>query len=72
STLLRPEKELKGFAKVVLDPGEERTVEITLSPRSFAAWDPERHDWFTEPGEFEILVGASSADIRGMAGLRIE
>jgi len=72
STLLRPEKELKGFAKVVLDPGEERTVEITLSPRSFAAWDPERHGWFTEPGEFEILVGASSVDIRGMAGLRLE
>ena len=72
STLLRPEKELKGFAKVVLEAGETRTVQINLPPRSFAAWDPDRHDWLIEPGEFEILVGASSADIRGKAVLEVE
>ncbi|HEY8490224.1 MAG TPA: glycoside hydrolase family 3 C-terminal domain-containing protein [Dehalococcoidia bacterium] len=71
SSLLRPEKELKGFAKVALRPGEEREVRIVLPPRAFAAWDPARHDWVAEPGEFEILVGASAADLRGRAVLHL-
>lgn len=62
--LPRPEKELKGFKKISLEPGEEKTVQFTLDKRSFAFYDPIQKDWIIEPGEFEILVGASSRDIR--------
>lgn len=65
SSLLRPDRELKGFAKVALGPGEKRDVRITLPARAFAAWDPRVHDWVAEPGEFAILVGVSVEDIRG-------
>jgi beta-glucosidase len=70
SSLLRPDRELKGFAKVTLAPGEERDVRVTLPARAFAAWDPRAHDWVTEPGEFRILVGASVEDIHGEAVVR--
>ncbi len=64
STPFRPEKELKGFSKVELAPGEEKTVTIELDRRAFAFYDVGRADWFVEAGEFEIMVGASSCDIR--------
>lgn len=60
----RPVKELKGFAKVSLEPGETRTVEMELDKRSFAWFSTEIHDWYAASGEYEILVGASSQDIR--------
>ncbi|MHB8575222.1 MAG: beta-glucosidase [Dehalococcoidia bacterium] len=71
SHLLRPDKELKGFAKLALEPGEERGLRIVLPQRALAAWDPEQHAWIAEPGEFEILAGASASDIRGSATLRL-
>ncbi len=64
SGLVRPEKELKGFAKVGLQPGEKKTVSIALDFRSFAYYHPAYQRWITENGEFDLLVGASSADIR--------
>lgn len=64
STLVRPVKELKGFTKVELQPGETKTVSVTLDERAFAFYHPAYHDWIAEEGEFEILIGASSADIR--------
>jgi beta-glucosidase len=62
--LVRPYKELKGFAKASLQPGETKTVAIALDFRAFAYYDPAHHRWVTEDGQFDILVGASSADIR--------
>lgn len=59
--LHRPEKELKGFARVELSPGENKTVTFPLSRRSFALWDG---DWKVPGGVYQILVGASSRDIR--------
>jgi beta-glucosidase len=64
STLVRPEKELKAFAKVALEPGETKTVAFKLNREAFWFYDPAGEGWQTEPGEFEILVGASSQDIR--------
>jgi beta-glucosidase len=64
STLVRPHKELKGFAKVELQPGETKTVAIPLDFRAFAYYHPGYQQWITENGEFDILIGASSADIR--------
>ncbi len=71
STAFRPEKELKGFAKVALQPGEEREIAIALGPRAFAFFDAGSQGWVVEPGDFEILVGASSRDIRLSAVIRL-
>jgi beta-glucosidase len=64
SGLVRPPKELKGFTKVELQPGETRTISLALDFRAFAYYHPAFHQWITENGEFDILIGASSADIR--------
>jgi beta-glucosidase len=61
---VRPPKELKGFAKVELQPGESKTVTISLDFRAFAYYHPAYRQWITEDGEFDILIGASSTDIR--------
>jgi beta-glucosidase len=64
SGLVRPPKELKGFVKVELQPGETKTVSINLDLRAFAFYHSEYKQWITEDGEFDILIGASSADTR--------
>ena len=64
SDLIRPVKELKGFAKVDLQPGETKTVSIHLDFRAFAYYHPEHKQWITEDGDFDIFIGSSSADIR--------
>ena len=64
SALVRPPKELKAFAKIELRPGETRTVTLTLDSRAFAYYHPTYKQWITEDGEFDLLLGASSADIR--------
>ncbi len=64
ASVIRPYKELKGFSKVALAPGEETEVTLTLDKRSFAYYSMELRDWFAESGDFEILVGGSSRDIR--------
>lgn len=70
--LSRPDKELKGFAKVALQPGETQTVTIELDARAFAYYDPAYHQWVTESGSFEILVGRSAADICLKASVEME
>ena len=62
--LVRPPKELKGFAKVELQPGETKMVSVKLDFRAFAYYHLSYGQWITEDGEFDILIGASSADIR--------
>jgi beta-glucosidase len=62
--VVRPEKELKAFAKVALEPGEEKIVSFRLKERDFAYYDVTRHRWVVNPGNFEILVSASSQDVR--------
>ncbi len=61
--VVRPERELKAFAKVDLRPGEEKTVSFQLARRDFAFYDASSHDWSVNPGKFDILVGASSRDL---------
>jgi beta-glucosidase len=62
--LMRPEKELKAFAKVMLEPGESRTVAFELDEDALSFYDPGQKRWVAEPGDFEVLVGSSSRDIR--------
>jgi beta-glucosidase len=59
----RPAKELKGFAKVSLRPGESRTVTVPLDARSFAFYDVAKKQWRAEAGTFQIMVGGASDDI---------
>lgn len=72
STIFRPAKELKGFTKVFLEPGEEKTVSIELSKRAFAYYNTNIHDWHVESGDFDILIGASSRDIRLTTSFNVE
>jgi beta-glucosidase len=60
----RPEEELKAFTKVLLMPGETRTVTLSLDPRSFSYWSTARHAWQADAGSFGLRVGSSSRDIR--------
>ena len=62
--VLRPIKELKGFKKVFLWPGQSKRVTLELDQRSFAFFDTGRHLWVAKPDIYNILVGASSQDIR--------
>ncbi|MCV9927165.1 glycoside hydrolase family 3 C-terminal domain-containing protein [Flavobacterium sp. LS1R49] len=64
SSLPRPIKELKGFEKVNLKAGEEKIVSITVDKAALSFFDPVKHDWVAEPGDFEALIGASSTDIK--------
>ena len=72
SDLMRPVKELKGFSKVELQPGETKTVSFSLDFRAFAYYHPARKQWITEDGEFDILIGASATDIRCRATVTLQ
>lgn len=65
SSLPRPVKELKGFRKVKLAPGEETTVSFIVDKTALSFFDDKKHQWVAEPGKFEAIVGASSRDIKG-------
>ncbi|MGA2490415.1 MAG: glycoside hydrolase family 3 C-terminal domain-containing protein [Anaerolineales bacterium] len=72
STLPRPPKELKGFAKLALEPDQAETVTFTLDERSLAYYEPYKQAWVAEPGKFELLLGSSSRDIRLKAKFKLE
>ncbi len=67
----RPVKELKTFAKLTLAPGETRTVRLTVTMRDLAFFDTGRRAWVAEAGRFDLMVGASSADIRSTVGVEL-
>jgi beta-glucosidase len=64
SSLPRPLKELKGFQKVFIKAGERKTVSVALDQNAFAFYDPKAQSWIAEKGDFKILIGSSSRDIR--------
>ena len=64
SSVMRPDKELKGFQKVFLQPGESKTVRFSLNKEDLSYFDAEKHEWVAEPGVFIAKIGASSGDIR--------
>lgn len=64
SSVERPVKELKGFSKVHLLPGETKTVKFEITKPDLSFFDAEKHKWVCEPGDFQVLIGSSSADIR--------
>lgn len=72
STVIRPLKELKGFEKVSLEPGEAKEVQFKLDKRSFAYYNTAIHDWYVEAGCYEIMIGKSSRDIAAAAQVQVE
>ena len=69
SAVARPPKELKGFRRVELTPGQCQRVGFDLDERAFSFWDPDRQEWRLEPGRFALLAGASSRDIRASTAI---
>lgn len=67
----RPVKELAGFAKVELGPGESGTARVALRDRAFARWDPAAHDWTVDPGGYRLLIAASATDVRSELAIEI-
>lgn len=72
SSVIRPYRELKGFEKIDLAPGEEKTVNFMLDKRSFAFYDIEKRDWRVESGEFEILAGSSSKNLALKTTIKVQ
>ena len=72
SSLPRPKKELKGFKKVDLQPGESQIVEFEIDESKLSYFDDKKHAWVAEPGKFEILIGASSSDIRSKVAFELK
>ncbi|CAN7745056.1 glycoside hydrolase family 3 C-terminal domain-containing protein [Paenibacillus sp. LjRoot56] len=72
STVVRPQKELKGFIKIELQPGETKVVTFVLDKRAFAYYNIDLKDWHVETGDFEILIGQSSVEISLRETIRIE
>ena len=70
--LLLESKESPDAAPGALEPGETRTVRFRLDRRAFSFYDPGAGDWLAEPGEFELLAGSSSRDIRATASLSLK
>lgn len=71
SRTIRPEKELRGFEKVELAPGEEKTVSFTLSKRAFAYYRTDIADWYAESGDYVIMAAKSSRDVACTATIRV-
>ena len=69
---VRPVRELKGFRKVALEPGESKEVSFTLCKRAFATWRAEIHDWWVETGDFSIEIGDSVANLPLKATVKVE
>ena len=72
STIFRPAKELKGYKKVFLNAGEEKEVSVELSKRAFAFYNVNINDWCVESGDFDIMVAASSRDVKLTATVNVE
>lgn len=72
SSLPRPVKELKGFRKIQLAPGEEKEVAFTIDKSALSFFDDARHAWVAEPGKFEAIVAASAEDIKGVVAFELE
>ena len=70
--VIRPEKELKGFEKVALAPGEEKEVSFTLDKRAFAYYNTQAHDWIAESGEYAVAIGRNSRDLVLCAPVKVE
>jgi len=64
SSVKRPVKELKGFDKTLLKPGETKTIQLTVNKKDLSFWDKNSNNWIAENGRFKILIGASAADLR--------
>ena len=68
----RPAKELKGFEKVWLKAGQKKTVTFEIDAEDLSYFDAEKHEWVAEPGEFQVLLGSSSEDLKAMVSFQLK
>ena len=68
----RPLKELKGFCKVSLAPGESKVVSFVIDREALSFFDPDRHEWVAEPGRFDVYLASASDDVRGKVSFELE
>ena len=71
ASVTRPIKELKGFKRITLNPGATQTVTFTVPASELAFWNTTQHAFYVEPGAFQVMVGASSADIRLQSSFQV-
>ena len=72
SSLLRPLKELKGFKKIKLTPGESKEVSFVIDKEALSFFDDTKHAWIAEPGKFEAIIAASAADVKGVVPFELK
>jgi len=72
SSVKRPSKELRGFERVSLLPGQKKTIAFTLAGEKLAFWDVRTHGFVVEPGAFDVLVGSSSQDIHVQTRIEVK
>ena len=72
SSLPRPLKELKGFCKVSLAPGESKVVSFVIDREALSFFDQDRHEWVAEPGRFDVYLASASDDVRGKVSFELE
>jgi beta-glucosidase len=72
SSVVRPKRELRGFEKIELAPGERKTVRFELSARAFSYWDAEKGSWRAETGGYTLHVGSSVRNVRASAAVAVE
>ena len=72
SSLPRPVKELKGFEKIFLKAGEEKTVSFSIDKSALSFFDDKKHEWVAEPGDFEAIIAASATDIKSKVSFRLK
>jgi beta-glucosidase len=72
ATIPQPPRQLKAFAKIVLEPHQTRHVQLSLNQHSFSYWDTSQHAWNVLPGKYKIMIGSSSsdADMQGEVSIR--
>ena len=72
SSLPRPLKELKGFKKIKLTPGESKEVSFVIDKEALSFFDDTKHAWIAEPGKFEAIIAASAADVKGVVPFELK
>ena len=71
ASVIRPTKELKGFNKILLQPGEQQTVSFTITEDDLKFFDEDKHEWVAEPGTFKAYIGSSSRDVKAKLAFKL-
>jgi beta-glucosidase len=71
ASVIRPTKELKGFEKILLQPGEQKSVSFTITEDALKFFDEDKHEWVAEPGTFKAYIGSSNRDVKAKLAFKL-